>query len=55
MTGCFRDFGTARQTIVVWPSEVPRMKILLPLRVRLLTFAVILLVRSIEIYRMWSP
>ena len=22
MTGCFRDFGTARWTMVVWPSEV---------------------------------
>ena len=30
MTGCFGDFGTARRTMVVWPSEVPRLKIVLP-------------------------
>src|SRR2546423_3354467 len=55
MTGCFGDFGTARQTMVVWPPEVPRLKIVLPHRVRLLTFVMILLVGSTEVYRMWSP
>src|SRR2546421_10096119 len=55
MTGCFRDFGTARQTMVVWPSEVSQLKIVLPPGVRLLTFAMILLVRSTEVHRMWSP
>ena len=54
-TGCFGDFGTARQTMVVWPSEVPRLKIVLPHGVRLLTFAMILLVGSTEVHRMWSP
>src|SRR5204862_8359883 len=55
MTGCFGDFGTARRTMVVWTSEVPRLKIVLPHRVRLLTFAMILLVGSTEVHRMWSP
>ena len=54
MTGCFRDFGTARRTMVVWPSEVPRLKIVLPHGIRLLTFAMILLVGSTEVHRMWS-
>ena len=55
MTGCFGDFGTARQTMVVWPSEVPRLKIVLPHGIRLLTFAMILLVGLTEVHRMWSP
>src|SRR5437868_14340229 len=55
MTSCFRDFGTAHRTMVVWPSEVPRLKIVLPPGVRLLTFAMILLVGSTEVHRMWSP
>src|SRR5881227_212883 len=55
MTGCFRDFGTARQTMVVWLSEVPRLKIVLPHGVRLLTFAMKLLVGSTEVHQMWSP
>src|SRR5207245_10520130 len=55
MTGCFGDFETARRTMVVWPSEVPRLKIVLPHGVRLLTFAMILLVGSTEVHRMWSP
>src|SRR5207245_4164614 len=55
MTGCFGDFGTARRTMVVWPSEVPRLKIVLPYGVCLLTFAMILLVGSTEVHRMWSP
>src|SRR5207245_2637014 len=55
ITDCFGDFGTARQTMVVWPSEVPRLKIVLPHGVRLLTFAMILLVGSTKVHRMWSP
>ena len=55
MTGYFRDFGTAHRTMVVWLSEVPRLKIVLPHGVRLLTFAMILLVGSTEVHRMWSP
>jgi len=55
MTGCFGVLGTARRTMVVWPSEVPRLKIVLPPGVRLLTFAMILLVGSTEVHRMWSP
>src|SRR5207247_9456733 len=55
MTGCFGDFETARRTMVVWPSEVPRLKIVLPYGVRLLTFAMILLVGSTEVHWMWSP
>src|ERR1043166_1291626 len=55
MTGCFGDFGTARWTMVVWPSEVPRLKIVLPPGVHLLTFVMILLVGSTEVHRMWSP
>src|SRR2546423_7907813 len=55
MTGCFGDFGTARRTMVVWPSEVPRLKIVLPHGIRLLTFAMILLVGSTEVHRMWLP
>ena len=55
MTGCFGDFKTAHWMMVVWPSEVPRLKIVLPHRVRLLTFAMILLVGSTEVHRMWSP
>src|SRR5205807_923029 len=55
MTGCFGNFGTARRMMVVWPSEVPRLKIVLPHGVRLLTFAMILLVGSTEVHRMWSP
>ena len=39
----------------MWPSEVPRLKIVLPHGVRLLTFAMILLVRSIKVHQMWSP
>ena len=54
MTGCFGDFGTARRTMVVWPSEVPRLKIVLSHGVRLLTFAMILLVGLTEVHRMWS-
>ena len=39
----------------MWPSEVPRLKIVLPHEIRLLTFAMILLVGSTEVHRMWSP
>ena len=39
----------------MWPSEVLQLKIVLPHGVRLLTFAMILLVGSTEVHRMWSP
>ena len=39
----------------MWPSEVSRLKIVLPHGVRLLTFVMILLVGLTEVHRMWSP
>ena len=39
----------------MWPSEVPRLKIMLSHGIRLLTFTMILLVGSTEVHRMWSP
>ena len=41
--------------MVVWPSEVPRLKIVLSHGIRLLTFAMILLVGSTEVHQMWLP
>src|SRR5436190_895540 len=54
MTGCFGDFGTARRMMVVWPSEVPRLKIVLPHGIRLLTFAMVLLLLLLLLFNtMW--